>query len=57
MFPTVKDKVTSLERTKVVEPVELLQQKPQFLSKFELEQLVRQETKTRTIRRGFSTVR
>jgi hypothetical protein len=47
MFPTVKDKVTTLEQTKVINPTELKEMAPQFLANSELEIMVKQETRSR----------
>ena len=41
LFPTVKDKVTTLESTKVISPKEMKDMTPRFLAKSELEQLVK----------------
>ena len=54
MFPTVKDKITTLERTKVVTSDELKDKQPTFLDNAQLERMVRLETKTRQLRH-FST--
>ena len=56
MFPTVKDKVTTLENTKVINPTELKEMEPTFLANSELEVMVKQETRNRHTRQ-FSTIR
>ena len=56
MFPTVKDKVTNLENTKVINPTELREMEPQFLANTELESMVKQETRSRH-QRAYSTIR
>ena len=47
MFPTVKDKVTTLENTKVINPTELKEMEPQFLANTELEIMVKTEARNR----------
>ena len=56
MFPTIKDKVTTLENTKVINPTELKQMEPQFLGNETLEFMVKQETRNRHARH-YSTTR
>ena len=57
IFPTVRDKVTTLENTKVISPLEMKDMSPQFLGKTELEFLVKQETRNRNHARAYSTIR
>ena len=47
MFPTVKDKVTNLENTKVINPSEMREMEPTFLPNSALEIMVKQETRSR----------
>lgn len=56
MFPTIKDKVTTLESTKVINPTELKEMAPQFLANDQLEFMVKQETRSRH-QRHYSTIR
>lgn len=56
MFPTIKDKVTTLESTKVINPTELKEMAPQFLANDQLEFMVKQETRSRH-QRYYSTIR
>jgi len=47
MFPTIKDKVTKIEITKVINPTELKDMEPEFLAGSELEAMVKHETRSR----------
>lgn len=47
MFPTIKDKMTKLEVTKVINPTELKDMEPEFLAGAELEAMVKHETRSR----------
>ena len=55
IFPTVRDKVTTVGHTKVIKPSEMKDMKPAFLGKAELEMLVKHETRSRH-NRAYSTV-
>ena len=55
MFPTLRDKVSTLENTKVINPTEMREMEPQFLANSQLESMVKQETKSRH-QRAYSTI-